>query len=232
VIGGQYAAMESSSEPTWLAEKMSILSISQPLLPLSQPELPTIPYSIAEKGTSRGFVLKGVELSVEAPLLVKTGCMGRLCDCRVVNSQNTCSCYQMDRNTGKCHVLVMDVTIIADDLVDTLVATNWSSLRFTEMGFSSPLPSDVNEDSYQVTATVCQKFSALVDYINSHVGWTVMGWHCRGVARDASASGADDTQLLSEKSTLHFEMITPTTATKEALAANNCVCNTAILGVI
>jgi len=67
-------------------------------------------------------------------------------------------------------------------------------------------------------------FNNLISHVNnSDTKWTVVGWQRQGLAHDASASAADDNQVLAEKATLHFELIVPMTITKQDL------CNTSLV---
>lgn len=227
--GDQLAAMEPSLEPRWLGEMMSILSTGEPLCPLEKPSLPAIPHSYLEKSISQGLILKGASVKITGATIVKTNCTGRMCDRREVNSQNDCGCYQMDCNAGKCHVMQADIAVMDALLPEPTVICNWPSLRMAEMGLTSTLPADINMDSCQVKLTYQKHFDKLFEHINASGGFDVTGWHRRGVATDASASGADNTQAIVEKATLHIEMITPSTVTRDMLESGGHLHNIDIL---
>jgi hypothetical protein len=47
-----------------------------------------IPYSDLEMDICQGFILKGASVNITGASIVKANCIGRMCDCHEVNSQN------------------------------------------------------------------------------------------------------------------------------------------------
>jgi hypothetical protein len=222
-VGDWFAMIEPSSKSKFLGPKTSVATTSNPLCPLKMmTPLPVVKYNMAEKATSRYFILNAAKMTIDAATIVPTNCTGAMCDRRNVDQQGNCGCYHKSRNAGRCHVVQMDMTITHEELpAEGLTITDWSSLNFTNQLFTAPLPGDINLASLCLKKAYRKKIKAFAEYVNENGGVTLTAWHRLGVTRDATVSGADDTQVVAEKATLHFERSTPTVVTRDTLKTNN-----------
>lgn len=219
-VGGVYAFIEPSIEPNFLGPKMSIIHTSFPLYPLKQPELQNVPYVAAQENTSRYFILKNAQVTINGAVIVRTNCTGRQCDRRDVNTTADCGCSHYDRNAGKSHVIQCDITVEHQSLATPITMTNWSSLSFTEEClFDKKLPTEINTNNYALTRTYRTSINHVVNHINQNGGFNTIWWHRLGLQKDASASASSDNQVLAEKPTLHLEVLRPANLTKADLQA-------------
>ena len=204
-IGDVYAMPEPSKEIKTLGREMYIVSSRDAFIPLKTPALPNKEMTQSQEGVSRFFILHGQHIEVRAPTLVPTQCTGTTCDRRRINETN-CGCYHKDRNSGRSHVLQMDINIKGTDSK----LGDWSSLRFTKLLMAGEIPAETDVGDKLIVRNYRRKISALIEYVNNHGGFTVVGWHRLGVTTDASKTteGVDNT-VAAERPTLHFELVTP-----------------------
>jgi hypothetical protein len=229
-VGGVYAFIEPSIEASYLGPMMSIITSSYPLYPLRPVVLPTVPYKPAQVNTTRYFTLKNVRIKIDGAVIVRTNCTGRQCDRRDVKSTADCGCSHYDRNAGKSHVVQCDVVAEHPSLASPIKMTNWSSLHFTEECVCDKrLPSDINMNSFPLIMTYRKSINDMVDYVNDNGGFDTVWWHRQGLQKDASASAAADNQVLTERPTLHLEVLRPANLTKAQLKAQGVLFPTSLL---
>jgi len=168
--------------------------------------------------SSHFFCLHGSQLSGDAVLLMNSTCTGRLCDRHIVDAQGTCGSYMMSRNTGNTMSFALTCSL-SIYLSQSLSWSNCLGPHFvTSQSSCSLQPSLVTSSSHPTASlplttrrfTYCLKIEALISHINENGGWTVLGCHCLGTTKDTSISGTDDTQVISQKVSMHFERVTPT----------------------
>ena len=103
----------------------------------------------------------------DAETVMKTNCIGTLCD-RCDPEDVNCSCYlNKDCNAGKCPVFSADITVTDSNLT----INDWSSYHFTQLLFKGDISSGVVLDNYQVQLLYYNEIKALVQYVNEIGGW-------------------------------------------------------------
>jgi len=117
-------------------------------------------------------------------------------------------------------VLQCDVTIPDCPAYDpaTSCAIFWSfrSLRFSQLFFGSldQLSSRSPEVIRQLRNVIRQQVHAMIEHVNNHGGWTLIGWHRRGVHRVQN-----DEILVSNKTLGHLVYVMPTNEDAIAMPA-------------
>ena len=157
------------------------------------------------------FDQTGLEIELFGPLLRigpfhRTNCNGYTCDC-----QTLCRGCFGRRITSKPLVLEVDVEVKNTPSYDaaTKIATfpRFTSLRFTSLFFHDikDISGRHEQDLTRLIPTVETNIPLIVNYINSHGGWRVCGWHRRGIATD-NGSGEN---ILSSRTTGHLILLEP-----------------------
>lgn len=143
--------------------------------------------------TTRSFVLNKVEIQVDSTDVVNTKCGGLFCDrqrtIEINRGNKACGCYAMSSRVASI-VLVHAITVKQDhDIVFSM--EDFSSLKFSDIYLKNPLSASVKFNQLDMVTPAYDRLvdciDDVIDYINLHGGFTVIGWYRRGEIKDISS---------------------------------------------
>ena len=207
-------------------EKMPILSSTRPFIPLKyssdvQPireVIATIPrFNMTmpkEPGEQLFFVYHGLKIAMSRFEVARdtVSCSGVFCD-RSQKGEKNVSCGCMF--TGMQGACVGEYTVTMPvpagiSALKTATIPKARSLRTSQIFFDSLMmfgkqtEEQADERFIEVRAAV----GTMVDYINEHGGWTVVGWFKKGEVEDSSSGEKVESTTVS----LHLSLLIPTDA--------------------
>jgi hypothetical protein len=166
-------------------------------------------------GSTKYFCYHGIQLDLPANIKpVQSICSGRLCD-RQIRPNNllqfNCGCMNPD-SKGIGHILNMNVTIPCEPGFDVGLKTtvlHYRSLKTTNVFADDRALRSVQTDSHTHLTRLKSRIQTVLNYINHHGGWTLVGWIRTGETADASDAGNTE-NLASISSSPHLTYMMPT----------------------
>ena len=163
---------------------LSVVRTEREFIPIEMPAtmhsfMPTIP----DRDTFIGYFLKERQIVLHNIISCDTRCAGTFCD-RLYPRVSPCGCYQ--RTNNQSHVLKQDIEFNGG-LGGTECLVTCSSLRFSELLFSSALPFNTSNNTNIIPKLPQLRVALrlLVTYVNQNGGWTISGWFRQGTVREA-----------------------------------------------
>ena len=143
-----------------------------------------------ESNTSLGFVFNNVNLSVNYSSIIKTSCSGNLCDRQRVNDWlgvKGCGCYGMSPNSSS--LVIQHAISMTTSQNGQMNMLEFSSLKFSKLYLNGDIPGSCKLYMLQLTDSSMQLIESIddcIELINSHGGFTIVGWYKRGQITDKS----------------------------------------------
>ena len=170
---------------------LSVVNTDGPFIPIKVPTtITSFMPSIPDRDTFIGYFLKGHRISVQNNISLETKCSGNFCD-RLFPKLIPCGCYQSETR-GAGIVFKQNVSFHGGFIGGETCVVTCSSLRFTELLFSNPIPSNVSHNTNIIPKLrqIRNAMKDLVAYVNLNGGWTIAGWFRPTVVSEV---GTDDT---------------------------------------
>lgn len=156
-------------------------------LPLSFPD---VRVNKGIKGNkSMAFIYNGVQIAVRKTEPVTTTCSGLFCDKQRVHDwvdARGCGCYHMIQQRSNM-VFNHSISVMIEPPEKTIEMENFSSTAFSKLYLTSNIPVTAQKSAFDHTDPyfdLLDNIQDVVDYINSHGGFTVVGWYKRGIIND------------------------------------------------
>ena len=191
----------------WKSSAFIPVEHSQRHLSTTEPRF-TLPHYV---GMTHYFVLTEKRIKITSikysPVLT---CLGIQCDRQ--KSKHGCSCIHAS-GTGNSNVFECSVTFDVPEKVDMsgkVTVSQFQSYKLTKFFFKSFEDFAQSHDWNDVDDSqnlIRRKWERLVQYINNHGGWTLVGWCMLGDHYDA-AGGSDKVQNFETR--IHLSMVQPT----------------------
>lgn len=191
-----------------VGHSLSVVRTNGSFIPIERP--PNLEQHMPElmsEDNFSGFHLCNIPVTLINVNSVDSSCTGTFCD-RLFPTATPCGCYQNDaRNYGANHVFRQDFVfnIGIDD--NQQEAVRCSSLRFTELLFNRPLPANMTRNIYILPNInpIREALRAIVNYVNTHGGWTICGWFRSSVTSETGTSE----QVFSHTMGMHISYVQP-----------------------
>jgi hypothetical protein len=187
-------------------------------------KVPDQPYEIPKEPITRYFILHEMSIEVTLATMQKSFCAGYLCDKQMLRGQDrTCCCLY---NTG-VSPLVLEVVVKVYDgeeggekelIVSTHDFRSWVFSNLVIDGMNN-VTAALDDFSRENEGIMRAKIEQIVQYVNNHNGWTVIGWVRRGTQVDASVTGtrASEDEITAETVSPHIIRLVPTNVKMEEL---------------
>ena len=140
---------------------------------------------------TRSFVLNNVQINVISTSVNTSTCSGLFCDrqrtMEISRGTRACGCYSMQARIGNV-VLIHNIEVMIEGR-PKIVMVDYSSNKFSQLYLSTPLTSSVKFNQLDGTRAFCELedcIDDIIEYINGHGGFTVIGWYKRGEINDSS----------------------------------------------
>ena len=168
-----------------------VLTTRSPLLLLNNNfHYPAVP--IADNGTnSQGFILHNCTIVLNTVSVLDSSCGGALCDQQTIVSGDTvaqrCACFQHSASRRGSIVFVLSVTVTFAD--GTQFETEFVSRYFMDkFVFNGQTPSSIRAlhftSDFMVQNQLYEATLSVLNYINQHGEFRVVGWVRRGEVAD------------------------------------------------
>jgi len=137
---------------------------------------------------SMAFVQNGIAIAVQKTEPVTTTCSGLFCDKQRVYDwvdARGCGCYHMIQQ--RSNLAINHSIRVYTSPATTISMTNFSSTAFSRLYLSSNIPATTQISALRHTDAFFNLLDCIeevVDFINEHGGFTVVGWYRRGVIND------------------------------------------------
>jgi len=202
-------------------ERMNTIDVQKRYIPLKQslPDVPLplivpfCPITIPSEADTYFFALHSCEITVaRAVVVLDASCTGLVCDRANPrdNIQMHCGCFRQ-HNSNKSAVLEVSIDIhnVPSEIKESGVLTihHFRSLRTTTLffqhfdDFSRAGPNSIQAREYRTS------IDTMVDYVNHHDGWTIIGWCRKGRVDDVSTPGEI---IESASPAFHLALLVPT----------------------
>jgi hypothetical protein len=171
-----------------------------PLDPVCMRYLPLTPLKNPQLGETLYFSYHGVTtLKIITPSLTDAVCSGLLCD-RQANAKTIektkfkCGCLHVNsKNVGRVLSMTLEIPCHETfDLSECAVVENFRSIRTSCLFMSEKTMSSLTLLSKKQRSLYRSSISNVVDYINTHGGWTIVGWVRTGAKNDDSDPNAEN----------------------------------------
>lgn len=161
-------------------------------------------------GQTSYFVLTEQRITLTSVMLSPyQSCLGVQCDRQ--KSKDGCSCVHASNHSG--HIYDCCVTFDVNPAMDPsrrITVSNFQSYKFTKLFFEN-FEDFVQSNSWpeidDSQNLIRRKWTSMVNYVNEHGGWTLVGWSMLGDHYDA-ANGQDKVQAAETK--IHLSSLQPT----------------------
>ena len=144
-----------------------------------------------EGNLTKGFVLNNCEIKIVCAEVIATNCSGYFCDrqrsAELMRSGKKCGCYQM-RGLGSNLSVVHNIDF--KDPNDNVIynVEEFSSMKFSLLYLSEYFPKSTQRLSYDPSMpnheNLCISMDNVVNFYNTHGGFTIVGWYKRGEIND------------------------------------------------
>ena len=141
------------------------------------------------------------------------GCNHSMCDRQNINWKG---CYGQSPTQWpivlQCDVLVHDVKGFNKTDDGTASFSDFRSWRFSNFFFDSfaSLENQNQDDFESFQSDMRREIKSMVAHVNTNGGWTIIGWHRRGVYGTA---GEESEEMLANDTAGHISCLKPTKAT-------------------
>ena len=213
-IGDPICFVEPAPNDDRLGNNMTIVKdCARAVLLNRQANWPTQELTQSEENSQVAFHVNNKKIQLSSVVLrTKThdvGCGKYMCDRQNIRCKG---CYGTSPTRNpivlQCDVQVKDVTGFSKSKDQTANFPGFRSWRFSQLFFVS-LDSmcSLTTDDYEIfQAPMREAINRMVDHVNNASGWTIVGWHRRGVL-DADDDGDE---ILSNDTTGHISYLMPT----------------------
>lgn len=168
---------------------LSVVNTEGPFVPIKVPTtITSFMPSIPDRDTFIGYFLKSHTISVQNVIPWETRCTGSFCD-RLFPKVIHCGCYQGEARSAGI-VLKQDITFAGGFVGGETCVATCSSLRFTELLFSSAIPSNISNNTNIIPKLrqIRNAMRDLVEYVNLNGGWTIAGWFRPNVVSEVGSN--------------------------------------------
>ena len=216
-VGSDFYFHEPNLCDQFMEPKIPILSINGPFIPLkySDSAFPNKEAKMAyptRPGETNYFSLIGKNIQLfRASFTTDTSCTGIQCDRQ--KSKGECTCTHTTNSTS--YVYCFDVKFEVPRQIDTedgnITVPKFRSLRTTKLFFqdfeehASLLTREDNIDNLQ---SYRKQINEMVNYINGHGGWNIVGWFKLGQTSDAAFDNGE--KVDNYDLTIHLSYLMPT----------------------
>lgn len=199
--------------------------------------VPAVPLAIPPgSGEQRYYALHGIAVTISGFRLATedVSCNGKFCDRQFKAIQNVaCGCWTHGLSSEsvvcECNVNLnvnrpkgMSRHADGTDHNRGILIQDFRSLRLTEFLFAnlSDFAKQEQEAIELQTPAMRRQVNAMVDYVNTNGGWTVVGWFKKGEVKDMAAA-SDDVKVESDEVKMHLSLLTPTNLDLAYLRSTN-----------
>ena len=208
---------------SWMGNSIPLLDVPVSWRAVSSQGIPSLLFQeVKPHETSNrlhAFVFPKVKLELLNLQLVKSNCVGALCDSLEMlpdgsNSVTTCACYHTIKRTGN---VVLLVTLRVVNGNTQFIVRNFTSKKFTSMFLlNGAVPAGLSASMIQNSAyedVVVSNVEQCIQAVNENGGFKVSGWIRRGFFVDEAAvteSGASKDaadRVASSDTTYHLSCV-------------------------
>jgi hypothetical protein len=188
--------------------------------PYNYPETPLEWHTEAENGDSWAFCIHRIPIGLYGISLHSSVCSGRYCDRRSPDEGvKSCACYStnQDRDMQKLtlEVLVRVFKETVPDKVGYEIDTSFTSYTFLKWCLpGGKIPVDMALNDQVATRRLKEALKKMVEYVNGHNGFTLVGWTTCGEQGDHNDS---EEKVRSDHLTIHITRIVPSSLTAAEL---------------
>ena len=191
-VGSVLAIISPKPITKLLANEVPILETNFSSLLMKRKTLHPIPIdtSIPEM-TTKGFILNGTYIRVDAVEALQTKCHGHFCDrqrcAELIRADKSCGCYFM-RGIHSGIALVHRIQVNCGD-GEILTMDEFSSMKFSLLYLSEYFPNStkrIDFDASEHLETLYDCIDNVINFYNSNGGFTIIGWYKRGEINDSS----------------------------------------------
>ena len=193
-----------SPEPikNMMANQICMIETRMPAIIMKHPrEMIAFPVRESIPGNeSKAFVLNDCQLRICSTMPEDTRCSGLFCDKQriheIMERNQGCGCYSMLSRRSN---LVLDHSL---EIQHSVGLSTWncfiekfSSNKFSSLYLTGSFPSSLRAELLQMTEeywNLCTAIDDVVEHVNQHGGWTVMGWYKKGMITDQSMVSEDN----------------------------------------
>jgi len=182
--------------------------------------IPAIPLRRLEPNECRGFILHGESIQADGCAVVKACCKGSFCDRGMCPEQNVniaCGCFH--KAVGQIsHDMVLKMNVQVQTPVtfserEVEVVMDYRSLRTSNLFIRDRatwefLAVQDLRMMRRYQPKVRKAVADMINYVNQHGGWTIIGWTKKGRARDQSDQNSGS-YLESMEDRLHISYMLP-----------------------
>ena len=149
------------------------------------------------QNVTRAFVLNGVQIEVESTHAIATRCSGLFCDRQrsrdIVRTNRGCGCYSMQ--TRLSNIALSHSISVSSEIGDHIFRMEeFSSVQFTRMflsptGLFTPTTRINSFENIRKMSELEDHIDQIVEHVNGHGGFSVIGWYKRGEINDQGGTG-------------------------------------------
>lgn len=152
------------------------------------------------QNVTRAFVLNNTRIEIISSHAVATKCSGLFCDCQhaqeIIKDRRGCGCYSMQTRLSNI-AMIHTILVTSEHHNPIFCMEDFSSVQSTRLFLSPtglfPLTTRINSfESIRTMSTVEDSIDNVVNYINKHDGFTIVGWYKRGEINDQGGNQGDN----------------------------------------
>ena len=232
-IGTYFRVLAPEYITQYLNNELPMIMSTRPAILMKRPvSVPKVTIRSLSVNQSRAYVLNGAQLFVQQVEAVDAVCNGNLCDKQRIRQVRSgkCGCYHFQQisKTGVVFnhsIVVTPCDGAATDVQSEITERTFTSQTFSQLYITKPMPNNVTLAQIQDTDEmdmISDKLYNLSDYVNSHGGWTVIGWYRLGMVTDKALADENqttfrdqhvvDTQVEAGETKFHIVSLYPTNA--------------------
>ena len=195
-----------------------------PIIVLKSPsKVASVPVDLQlQEQTSMAFVYNKVSLKLIRSTPLQTTCSGFLCDKQRVNDwtgSRGCGCYHMTQY--RSNIAFQHHIHFETPDGERIIHSDFSSTKFSLLYLSNHLPGALRISALRSSESfwdIEDQIEKVIKYVNSNLGWTVIGWYKRGVINDKSLLSSttnhtmnnnENTEVGSGKVNFHVTQLLP-----------------------
>lgn len=233
-VGSYFAILNPSPIKTYLANDIPIVSATGSGIYLKTPTIvdQVVPRPDISQNLTSAFVLNNMQLEVLCSEPVNTCCTGLFCDRQrlpeVKSSSKGCGCYNgQTRQSGIIisHAIKIKYPGNGDNFC---TIEQFSSVAFSRiyLAGTGTFPSSVRLNVLDHTPQFEHLEDTIdnqIDYVNSHFGFTVIGWYKKGTINDHVVGDGDNDNIQVESGEIGYNVVSiaPTDLTIQEQATFN-----------
>lgn len=203
-VGQRFVIQSPEAEGSQLKNGAWVITTHRPLEFVQNPRIPTRTLRSEQVGHEiRYYVIKKAEvklLPTDVVYPVHTQCNFHSCDrqnAHNMGSQTNCACWMQNRRseTTPRNTVLMFTFYFQDNNDKIIKVQNFSSLRTSRLFFKGKnILSDAESLNRNAVFDYMQdQWRGTIDYVNTHGGWTIVGWYIRATIDDEDKDENDET---------------------------------------